>query len=343
MIEEVSDPGQSGATLERLGMDRVRDLVAAGGVAAVLAQDRDRFAREPAYHYLLRKEFGEHGAALRALNDRGDDTPEGELTDGILDQLAKYERAKVAERTRRGLLRKAREGKVVRGPKPNFGFRFNETGDQLVVHGPEARVVEKVFRMAAGRMGPKAMQTRLYQEGVPSPTGKAAWPHRILKTQLVLNDLYRPHTHEEISELVAPEVAARLDPTKTYGIWWYNRRNVKKKPRSKPDGKGGRTYGAKTSVRTREREDWIAVPVPAFLPRDLVDRARFMVSSRKGNERKHRSREWELKNLVRCSCGQNMSAHTAHANRPVPLLPVQAPDGLRPRRLPPENVPRREG
>ena len=343
MIEEVSDPGQSGATLERLGMDRVRDLVAAGGVAAVLAQDRDRFAREPAYHYLLRKEFGEHGAALRALNDRGDDTPEGELTDGILDQLAKYERAKVAERTRRGLLRKAREGKVVRGPKPNFGFRFNETGDQLVVHGPEARVVEKVFRMAAGRMGPKAMQTRLYQEGVPSPTGKAAWPHRILKTQLVLNDLYRPHTHEEISELVAPEVAARLDPTKTYGIWWYNRRNVKKKPRSKPDGKGGRTYGAKTSVRTREREDWIAVPVPAFLPRDLVDRARFMVSSRKGNERKHRSREWELKNLVRCSRGQNMSAHTAHANRPVPLLPVQAPDGLRPRRLPPENVPRREG
>jgi len=26
-------------------MDRVRDLVAAGGVSAVLAQDRDRFAR----------------------------------------------------------------------------------------------------------------------------------------------------------------------------------------------------------------------------------------------------------------------------------------------------------
>ena len=28
-------------------MDRVRDLVAAGGVSVVLAQDRDRFAREP--------------------------------------------------------------------------------------------------------------------------------------------------------------------------------------------------------------------------------------------------------------------------------------------------------
>src|SRR5215211_6617219 len=53
VLEEVQDPGQSGASLERPGMDRVRDLVAAGGVSAVLAQDRDRIAREPAYHYLL--------------------------------------------------------------------------------------------------------------------------------------------------------------------------------------------------------------------------------------------------------------------------------------------------
>ena len=99
VLEEVSDPGQSGASLERSGMDPVRALVAAGGVSLVLAQDRDRFAREPAYHYLLRKEFEEYGTKIRALNDRGDKSPEGELTDAILDQLAKFERAKTAERT----------------------------------------------------------------------------------------------------------------------------------------------------------------------------------------------------------------------------------------------------
>jgi site-specific DNA recombinase len=32
VLGEVQDPGQSGASLERPGMDRVRDLVAAGGV-----------------------------------------------------------------------------------------------------------------------------------------------------------------------------------------------------------------------------------------------------------------------------------------------------------------------
>jgi site-specific DNA recombinase len=61
VLEEVADPGHSGASLERPGMDRVRDLVASGGVSMVLAQDRDRFAREPAYHYLLGQEFAQYG------------------------------------------------------------------------------------------------------------------------------------------------------------------------------------------------------------------------------------------------------------------------------------------
>src|ERR687885_329727 len=66
VLEEVQDAGQSGASLERPGMDRVRDLVAAGGVSTVLAQDRDRFSREPTYLYLLRREFDEHGCELRS-------------------------------------------------------------------------------------------------------------------------------------------------------------------------------------------------------------------------------------------------------------------------------------
>ena len=79
VLEEIVDPGQSGASLERPGMDRVRDLVVAGGISVVLAQDRDRFSREPAYTYLLRREFEEHGCELRSLNDRGDGSPEGTL------------------------------------------------------------------------------------------------------------------------------------------------------------------------------------------------------------------------------------------------------------------------
>jgi site-specific DNA recombinase len=141
VLEEVSDPGQSGASLERPGMDRVRDLVAADGVSLVLAQDRDRFSREPAYHYLLKREFEEHGTKIRALNDRGDNSPEGELTDGILDQLAKYERAKTAERTRRGKLKKVKEGKILASSCADYGYKYNVTRDGYLVDEEAMSVV----------------------------------------------------------------------------------------------------------------------------------------------------------------------------------------------------------
>ena len=307
---EVQDPGHSGVSLERPGMDRVRDLVQAGDISVVLAQDRDRIAREPAYHYLLRQEFAKHGCRLRALNDRGDDSPEGELTDGILDQLAKFERAKFAERSRRGRTRKAREGRAV-SPNANYGFRMNEAHDGMVVHGAEMVVVERIFRMAAEGFGVAAMQTRLYAEGVPAPKGGETWSRPVLK-RLVASDVYRPHSHAEIAELVTSETLARLDPTKEYGVQWFNRQKVTRENVSEPDGNGGRRYKVRRTFVWRPRTEWIAVPVPVCLPRELVERARAMMASNKGVERKHLARAWELRGLMRCPCGVKMVTQTTN-------------------------------
>ena len=41
VLEECRDPGYSGSSLERPGMNRMRERVASGGVDIVLAQDRD--------------------------------------------------------------------------------------------------------------------------------------------------------------------------------------------------------------------------------------------------------------------------------------------------------------
>src|ERR687894_363519 len=139
--------GPRRASLQRPGMDRVRNLVQGSGVSVVLAQDRDRFAREPAYVYLLREEFAVHGCKLRALNDRGDDSPEGELTDGILDQLAKFERAKMMERTRRGKQRKTQEGRISTN-RAAFGFDYNATRDGYVVNPDQMEIVRRIFYMA---------------------------------------------------------------------------------------------------------------------------------------------------------------------------------------------------
>ena len=80
--------------------------------------------------------------------------------EGVLDQFVKFERAKTAERTRRGKLRKAREGRIIRVAKAPFGFRYTEAGDGLIIYKPEMSVVEKVFRHAAEGLGPRAISKR---------------------------------------------------------------------------------------------------------------------------------------------------------------------------------------
>jgi site-specific DNA recombinase len=316
VIEEVQDAGQSGASLERPGMDRVRDLVAAGGVSVVLAQDRDRFAREPAYHYLLRREFEEHGTKIRALNDRGDDSPEGELTDGILDQLGKYERAKIAERSRRGRLRKAREGKVMVTHRVKYGFKLNASRDGLLVDEDKMRNVRRIFRMV-GVEGHtlNAVAKTLELEGVPTPDGGKRWDRSFFRIA-ILDEVYRPHTYEEVEELVSPEVAARLEREKLYGIWWYNRLRVRTRQVSEAS-KNGRRYRKEARFTERPKEEWIGVPVPeSGIPREVADAAREAI---KDNRRRSNAgrRFWELSGgILRCGeCGhttatRNIKAHT---------------------------------
>jgi site-specific DNA recombinase len=315
VLEEVQDAGQSGASLERPGMDRVRDLVGAGGVSVVLAQDRDRFAREPAYHYLLRREFEEHGTKIRALNDRGDDSPEGELTDGILDQLGKYERAKISERSRRGKLQKARQGKVMAGPRVKYGFKLNASRDGLLVDEEKMRVVTRIFRMV-GTEGHSmnAVFKTFERERLPTPGGGKHWDRAFFRIA-ILDDVYKPHTYQEVEKLVSPEVAAGLDREKLYGIWWYNRLRVRTRQVSEPS-ENGRRYRREARFTVKPKEEWVAVPVPyAGIPREVVDAARAAIKDNRVPS-KARRRFWELSGgILRCAeCSHTTANHSVRAN-----------------------------
>jgi site-specific DNA recombinase len=259
----------------------------------------------------LRREFEEYGTRLRALNDRGDDTPEGELTDGILDQLAKFERAKTAERTRRGKLKKAREGKIIAGTSVNYGFRLNTARDGYEVDEEKMRVVKRIFYMAGveGR-SLRGILKALAAEGVWTPTGKKVWSTTIIRN-FIGDDVYKPHTYKEVAELVAPEVLARLDRERCYGIWWFNRRKTVTTQTS-VIGRNGKEYKRQTKRTPRAREEWIAVPVPeAGIPRGWVDAARTAI---KDNRRPSANgdRIWQLsRGIFYCGeCSYRMSTHT---------------------------------
>jgi len=85
----------------------------------------------------------------------------------------------MAERSRRGKLRKAREGKVIAGRMARYGsacygFALNDAHDALIVDEEKMAVVRLVFRMVGVEGQPiNAAKRTLDASGVPTPTGKA--------------------------------------------------------------------------------------------------------------------------------------------------------------------------
>jgi DNA invertase Pin-like site-specific DNA recombinase len=299
VLAEITDAGHSGTTLHRPGLHRLRELVAAGGASVVLVQDLDRFVRDPEHLLYLRQEFGRRGCDLIALHDRR----------SAEARLARDEVPKTAERVLRGKLRKAREGKILAGTAPNYGFRLNEARDGYLVDEDDMHVVKRIFRM----LGPEkrtlhAVKKTLEAESVTTPTGKQRWSTPVIRG-FVHNDVYRPHAFEEIARLVAPEVAERLDPNGCYGVWWFNReRWTTMQVPDTGNASGGRLY--RRSVRTvlKPREEWVAVPVPdAGVPSEDVDAAREALRSNRWNTGGD-ARFWELSGgILRCgSCGSRM-------------------------------------
>jgi site-specific DNA recombinase len=318
---EIEEDGWSGAYLERPGLDRVRDMVAAGGVGTVLVLFRDRLARG-LYAGLLKKEFAEYGTKLVALNAQTDDSPEGELHEGILDQFAAYERSKTAERTRRGKLQKARQGKIIAVRAPNYGFRYNEERDGYEVDEERMEVVRGIVRMIGIESSTLyAVKRTLEQQGMPTANGGKFWSAKVLRV-CVQDDVYLPHSHEELRALLdagqmSAEVFGRLDPEKHYGVWWFNRRRTRRTQVAEQGPNGDRVYKKKCRYVYRPREEWVAVPVPdSGIPREWVDRAREAVKDNCAPSAAGR-RVWELSGgIIKCGeCGYNMMIHSVVAPR----------------------------
>ena len=89
------DEGYSGATLVRPGLERLRDLIAAGGVERLYVHSPDRLARKYAYQVLLMDEFQRAGVEVVFLNRELGRSPEDELLLQVQGMVAEYERAKI--------------------------------------------------------------------------------------------------------------------------------------------------------------------------------------------------------------------------------------------------------
>ena len=183
------DEGYSGATLIRPALERLRDLAAQVPVDVVLCYSPDRLARRYAYQALLIDEFFRAGTEVRFVKGPRAETPEDELMIQFQGMIAEYERAQIAERTRRGKAHRARAGLTnVLGGAP-YGYRYvrrSESADaRYEIVEDEARIVRELFRRYIEDHLPMAELVRwLEAEGVPTSTGKARWDRSTIRGML---------------------------------------------------------------------------------------------------------------------------------------------------------------
>jgi site-specific DNA recombinase len=183
----------------------------------------------------------------------------------------------------------------------------------LRVEDEALNVVRRIFRMLAEGQSVNAVRKALDEAGVPTPARSALGWSRAQIRNIVRDDAYRPHTAEEVEPLVSREVAAALDPNRSYGLWYYNRRDVSRWKERDATG----AYRERWCTEMRDREDWLAVPIPdAGVPLEHVEAARGKLANAKRPSRAG-GRDWELSGgILRCAeCGAAMRARTARSRK----------------------------
>jgi site-specific DNA recombinase len=109
LVAEFCDDGHSGARLDRPGLDALRDAAEAGLIEAVWCLSPDRLARIYAYQVIVLDELARHSVAVRFTDAPPlADDPQARLLTQVQGVIAEYERAKIAERYRRGKLFRSR-------------------------------------------------------------------------------------------------------------------------------------------------------------------------------------------------------------------------------------------
>ena len=284
VIEEFIDDGYSGARLDRPALDRLRDAAEAGVLDSVICLAADRLARVYAYQVLIIEELQRFGVSVRFLEGpaHGED-PQATLLVQMQGVIAEYERAKIAERYRRGKLYRARQGEIPFW-KTSYGHRRVVPADggpaKIEIFEPEAEIVRFIFDAYVDKgRSIRQIAFDLLERGIPSPTGKPIWGTSTI-TRLLNNEAY-------------------------IGTVYYNRREHY-------DGAGPRgARNRKTRSRERPREEWIPIPVPAIVGPDTF--ARVKQVSRDNSKWNPRGAEWGvwlLRGLIECGhCHLGCNCH----------------------------------
>jgi site-specific DNA recombinase len=282
------DEGYSGATLERPGLERVRDLAAEGQIQVVLAYSPDRLSRKYAYQILLMEELARHGVETLFVKAPQGASAEDQLLVQFQGMIAEYERAQILERSRRGKRHRAQAGEVCVMSGAPYGYRYIRKTDEApaayTVFEAEARVVRRVYEMYTMEgLSIGEITRRINAEGIPTRKASARW-ERSTVWAVLRNSAYR-------------------------GVACFGKTRASARTRvMRPQRRRGVTTPNMTAGHERPREEWIEIPVPALVTEESFARAQELLHENKIRSRRRTIAPSVVQGLVSCAkCGYAFS------------------------------------
>jgi site-specific DNA recombinase len=305
------DEGYSGASLVRPGLESLRDLAAEGQIVAVLIYSPDRLSRKYAYQVLLVEELSRCGVEVIFLKSPAGATPEDQLVVQFQGMIAEYERAQIAERSRRGKRHKAQEGVVNVLSGAPYGYQYVKKSEtsaayyEVIEH--EAEVVRMVFAMYTQQgLSINAIAHSLNQQRIPTRTKNTRWERSTIWGML-RNPAYQ-------------------------GKACYGKTELRPRQRiTRPLRQRNRLPNRNSANHERPRAEWIEVMVPALVSEQVFALAQEQLEKNKQYSPRRTKKPTLLQGILVCQqCGYALyRASGGKPNRPVYYYRCIGSDGYR--------------
>jgi site-specific DNA recombinase len=174
------DDGYSGASLNRPGLDHLRDAVKAAAFDRILVTTPDRLARNYVHQMVLLEELERVGCRVEFLERPMSQDPHDQLVLQIRSAVAEYERTLIAERMRRGRQMKLRAGVLLPWATTPYGYRVEPERPRdpagVRIDPAEGAVIRELFmRYLEAAETLRGLVKYVLGLGLPSPRGGARW------------------------------------------------------------------------------------------------------------------------------------------------------------------------
>ena len=181
-------------TLDRPGLNELRQFIKNNGAEVVIVRDLTRLSRNFDQQRVLKYEFErELGVELHDVKTGHAESPEDEMLFNVMSVFSQYERSKILDRMVAGKRTRALQGKLLGGAASRlYGYQYK---DGIRKIDPETRkVVESIFTWFTSELLKVGSIVRqLDGLGIPSPSGKSYWSKAGV-TKILKNKAYTGHT-----------------------------------------------------------------------------------------------------------------------------------------------------